>query len=253
MLCATTYTVMVLTPRPRRGDRSPSHPEVRRNGQEHGRVLSQASRSSRRRVLASCALAACGCGGDDSATADGGDSGDSGDSTDKVGVILPDATTSPRWEANDRPSLAGSVRRRGRRVRHPERRGRRVETFGTLCDQMINEGVKVLMIVNLDQESGKACLDKATDAGVQSIDYDRLTLGRRRVLLRVVRQRGVGDLMGKGLITCLDEAGKTKANIVYINGAADRQQRGAVQAGLRGGPEAEDRLGRLHARRRPER
>jgi D-xylose transport system substrate-binding protein len=28
----------------------------------------------------------------------GGDAG-------SVGVILPDATTSPRWEANDRPSL----------------------------------------------------------------------------------------------------------------------------------------------------
>ena len=42
---------------------------------------------------------------------------------------------------------------------------------------MINEGVTVLMIVNLDSDSGGACLKKAAAAGIKSIDYDRLTLG----------------------------------------------------------------------------
>ena len=57
-------------------------------------------------VLAFGALAACG---DDSDDGDSGSSGDSGSgdaaAEGKVGVILPDETTSPRWEANDRPSL----------------------------------------------------------------------------------------------------------------------------------------------------
>ncbi len=44
-----------------------------------------------------------------------------------VGVILPDASTSPRWEANDRPLLAGCLRGRRRRGRHPERRRRHVQ------------------------------------------------------------------------------------------------------------------------------
>ena len=85
---------------------------------------------------------------------------------------------------------------------------------------MIGEGVKVLMIVNIDQESGKACLDKATDAGVQSIDYDRLTPGGGASYYVSFDNVGVGGLMGTGLISALDEAGKTKANIVYVNGAA---------------------------------
>jgi D-xylose transport system substrate-binding protein len=76
------------------------------------------------------------------------------------------------------------------------------------------------MIVNLDQESGKACLDKATDAGVQSIDYDRLTPGGGASYYVSFDNVKVGELMGTGLISALDAEGKTKANIVYVNGAA---------------------------------
>jgi len=166
------------------------------------------------------ALTAAACGGDDSSTADSGGSGDSGDSSGTdVGVILPDATTSPRWEANDKPSLSAAFDAAGVSYDIQNAQGS-VETFGTLCDQMIGEGVKVLMIVNIDQESGKACLNKATDAGVQSIDYDRLTPGGGASYYVSFDNVGVGGLMGTGLISALDEAGKTKANIVYVDGAA---------------------------------
>ncbi len=49
--------------------------------------------------------------------------------------------------------------------------------FQTIADQMITNGVNVLMIVNLDSGTGKAVLAKAQAAGVATIDYDRLTLG----------------------------------------------------------------------------
>ncbi len=167
-------------------------------------------------VVALVALTAAACGGDDSSTADGGDGGDGG-GTD-IGVILPDATTSPRWEANDKPSLSAAFDAAGVTYDIQNAQGS-VDTFGQLCDQMVAE-VKVLMIVNLDQESGKACLDKATDAGIQSIDYDRLTPGGGASFYVSFDNVAVGGLMGTGLIAALDEAGKTKANIVYVNGAA---------------------------------
>ena len=91
--------------------------------------------------------------------------------------------------------------------------------FGTICDSMINEGVKVLMIVNLDPDSGAACLKKAQAAGIKSIDYDRLTLGGGASYYVSFDNVKVGELMGEGLQKCLTDAGKTKANIVYINGA----------------------------------
>jgi D-xylose transport system substrate-binding protein len=171
-------------------------------------------------VMALVAVTAAACGGDDSSTAGDGGSGDGGGGggTD-IGVILPDATTSPRWEANDKPSLSAAFDAAGVSYDIQNAQGD-VGKFGQLCDQMIGEGVKVLMIVNLDQESGKACLDKATSAGVQSIDYDRLTPGGGASFYVSFDNVAVGGLMGTGLIAALDAAGKTKANIVYVNGAA---------------------------------
>jgi D-xylose transport system substrate-binding protein len=167
-------------------------------------------------LAAACTLVLSACGSSDSSTPK---SADDGGSKGKVGVILPDATTSPRWENNDRPDLTKAFDAAGIES-DIQNAGGDTSKFGTICDSMINEGVKVLMIVNLDQESGKACLDKATNAGVKSIDYDRLTPGGGASYYVSFDNVKVGELMGTGLIAALDAAGKTQANIVYVNGAA---------------------------------
>ena len=46
-------------------------------------------------------IAACG-GSDDNS---GSSSGGGGEASGKIGVILPDTTSSPRWESQDRPKL----------------------------------------------------------------------------------------------------------------------------------------------------
>jgi D-xylose transport system substrate-binding protein len=168
-------------------------------------------------VGAVCTLALTACGGSDSSEASSdGSSGSS--ATGTVGVILPDATTSPRWENNDRPSLDAAFKAAGVGS-DIQNAGGDTAKFGTICDSMINEGVKVLMIVNLDSDSGAACLKKATAAGITSIDYDRLTLGGGASYYVSFDNVEVGNLMGKGLETCLTDAGKKTANIIYINGA----------------------------------
>jgi D-xylose transport system substrate-binding protein len=168
-------------------------------------------------VGAVCTLALTACGGSDSSEASSdGSSGSS--ATGTVGVILPDATTSPRWENNDRPSLDAAFKAAGVGS-DIQNAGGDTAKFGTICDSMINEGVKVLMIVNLDSESGAACLKKATAAGITSIDYDRLTLGGGASYYVSFDNVEVGNLMGKGLETCLTDEGKKTANIIYINGA----------------------------------
>ncbi len=134
-----------------------------------------------------------------------------------IGVILPDTTTSPRWEANDRPSLNAAFTAAGFKG-DIQNAGKDKTKFSTICSSMINEGVSVLMIVNLDSDSGGACLKKAAAAGIKSIDYDRLTLGGGASYYVSFDNVEVGKLQGEGLAKCLDTAGKTKANIVYIDG-----------------------------------
>ncbi len=166
---------------------------------------------------AAAALVLAGCGSDGGSTADPGSSTPT--VAGKVGVILPDSKSSARWEDNDRPSLEAAFKDAGVEsiIQNAEAS---VPTFGTICDSMITAGVKVLMIVNLDSDSGAACLSKAKAAGIATIDYDRLTLGGGADYYVSFDNVQVGALQGEGLITCLDDAGKTKANIVYINGAA---------------------------------
>ncbi|HEY0486830.1 MAG TPA: substrate-binding domain-containing protein [Mycobacteriales bacterium] len=165
-------------------------------------------------VLAALTLSLAACGG----SSGGGGGGSTGSTSGgKVGVILPDASTSPRWEANDRPLLAKAFKDAGVTSDIQNADGDKSK-FGTICDGMINSGVKVLLITNLDSDSGSACLKKAQAAGVKTIDYDRLTLGGGASYYVSFDNVAVGKLMGEGLSKCLTAAGKTSANIVYING-----------------------------------
>ena len=167
-------------------------------------------------LAAACTLVLSACGSSDSSSSSSA-SGDGG-SKGKVGVILPDATTSPRWENNDRPDLTKAFTDAGIES-DIQNAGGDTAKFGTICDSMINEGVKVLMIVNLDSDSGAACLKKAATAGIVSIDYDRLTLGGGASYYVSFDNVKVGELMGQGLEKCLTDEGKKTANIIYINGA----------------------------------
>ena len=160
------------------------------------------------------------CGGDDDSGTDNSGSGNGDKSSSeggKVGVLLPDAATSPRWENNDRPLLEEAITAAGYEA-VIQNASKDVNKFAQLCDSMINQGVNVLLVTNLDSESGAACEQKAKDAGIPSIDYDRLTLNGSADYYVSFDNVEVGKLMGDGLIACLDEDGKTSANIVKIDG-----------------------------------
>lgn len=174
-------------------------------------------------VLAFGALAACGSSNNsgNSAGGSGGSSngGSGGSGKADVGVILPDATTSPRWESQDRPNLKKAFDAAGLKSDIQNAQGSTAK-FGQLCDSMINEGVSVLMITNLDSDSGAACLKKAADAGVQTIDYDRLTLGGGASYYVSFDNVKVGELMGQGLVDALVKDGKKSGNVVEVDGAS---------------------------------
>jgi D-xylose transport system substrate-binding protein len=162
-------------------------------------------------------LVLAACGGSSGGGSTGGGGGGS-KAKAKIGVILPDAATSPRWENNDRPDLQKAITAAGYTA-IIQNASKDVTKFASLCDQMINQSVTILMIVNLDSDSGAACEKKAADAGIKSIDYDRLTLGGSASYYVSFDNVQVGKLMGQGLVDCLTKDGKTKnVNIIEING-----------------------------------
>ncbi|GAW49438.1 periplasmic binding protein/LacI transcriptional regulator [Nocardioides sp. PD653] len=170
-------------------------------------------------VLAFGALAACGSSDSDGGSATGGTDSSSGGASGKVGVILPDSKSSVRWETQDRPNLEAAFKAAGLESIIQNAEGS-PDAFGQLCDQMITEGVDVLIETDLDPDSGKACIDKAKNAGIAVIDYDRLTLGGGADYYVSFDNVKVGELQGQGLIDGLQAAGTKSGNIAFINGAA---------------------------------
>src|ERR671927_155966 len=86
-------------------------------------------------------LTLAACGSDDNGGGSGGSSG--GEASGKIGVILPDTESSPRWESADRPLLEKAFKDAGIEydIQNAENDAQRM---ATIADQMITEGVTVL-------------------------------------------------------------------------------------------------------------
>jgi D-xylose transport system substrate-binding protein len=161
--------------------------------------------------LAACSSTSSGGSGSSASSSGGG-------AKAYVGVILPDTASSKRWEANDRPYLEAAFKAAGVKYDIQNALGDKTK-FQSIADGMLNEGVNVLMIVNLDSGTGAAVEKKAAAQGVKTIDYDRLTLGGGASYYVSFDNVAVGTAEGTGLVKCLQAAGKNKGNVVELNGS----------------------------------
>ena len=178
-----------------------------------GSLLLAAACSSSSDTASSTTSAAASSGASSAASSAAG-SGSAG-TAGKIGVILPDTKSSARWETQDRPNLEAAFKQAGVEFDIQNANGDKAQ-MATIADQMIANGVTVLAIVNLDNESGAAIEKKAAAQGVQTIDYDRLTLGGGADYYVSFDNTKVGELQGQGLAKCLGSGDK---NIVYVNGS----------------------------------
>jgi D-xylose transport system substrate-binding protein len=164
-------------------------------------------------LLATGTMAACG---DDKSDDTG--SGGSKASGKQVGIILPDTKSSQRWSTADNKYLGAAFDAAGITYDIQNAQGDK-QQFQTIADSMISEKVKVLIIVNLDSGTGKAVLDKAKNAGIATIDYDRLTLGGGANYYVSFDNVKVGELQGQGLVDCLTAKKYTKPVVAELNGS----------------------------------
>jgi D-xylose transport system substrate-binding protein len=136
----------------------------------------------------------------------------------QVGVILPDTQSSSRWEAQDTPNLKKAFDAASIKVDIQNALGDKAK-FVSIGQSMIQEGVKVLIIVDLDSPSGAQVESAAAAAGIKTIDYDRLTLGGGASFYVSFDNVKVGQLQGQGLVDCLTAAKVTKPNIIELKGS----------------------------------
>jgi D-xylose transport system substrate-binding protein len=166
-------------------------------------------------VLAMSGVAACGDDDDDGGNGGGGGGG--GGDQPKVGVLLPDSQSSVRWETVDRPFLQKAFEAAGVDADIQNAEGDK-STQQQQAEQMITNGAKVLLLVNLDSGSGAAIAANAASQGVKVIDYDRLTLDTDATDYYVsFDNERVGELQGQGLVDCIGD--KQGARIAVLNGS----------------------------------
>ena len=179
-------------------------------------------------VAAAMSLAACGSSDDSgssgsksSASASSSSSSSSG-AVDgkgaKVGIILPDTTSSPRWITADPTALKQQCQKYNLDC-DIQNAGGSASKMQTIARQMTSDGIKVLMIVDLDAASGAKIEQEAIKNGVIPVDYDRLTPGGGAALYVSFDNVKVGEVQGQTLTKCPQVANEKSVKYVEIDGA----------------------------------
>lgn len=162
-------------------------------------------------LMAALALLLTACGSDSEPPLTPEDPG-------KVGVILPGTVSSARWESADRKYLEEAFKTSGVEFEIANAEDD-PQKFTEIANQMMDSGVKVLMITNLDSDSAASVIKTAQERGVKVIDYDRLTLGGGANYYVSFDNYAVGQLIGEGLVKCMRANGDDKGPVVLLNGS----------------------------------
>lgn len=141
-----------------------------------------------------------------------------GDGKARVGVILPDTVSAQRWGTADPKYLKAAFQDANVPVEVENAQGNPAD-FVKIAQNMVDSGVKVLIIASIDSVSGKAALDAAHAKKIPTIDYDRLTLNGGADYYVTFDGAKVGQLQAYGLSKCLSEKKKTNPVIAEINGS----------------------------------
>ena len=163
------------------------------------------------------ALMVTGCSSSKKSSSSGGGGSSS---TGKVGVILPDTTSSTRYTLYDAPLLTKAFKAAGITADVQNAAGSTTK-FSQIADSMITEGVKVLLIDSPDAATGSGVEQKAKQAGIKVIDYDRVNLGGSANYYVSFDNVAVGKLQGQGLVDCLTAKGVKNPQIIEMDGGTD--------------------------------
>ena len=176
--------------------------------------------------LAALFIAACGSSSKSSSTASSASasasssaSSSSGGGKADVAVLLPDTQSSVRWEQFDRPYLNSALTAAGISHTIVNAQGDPA-TQKTQAEALMTQGATVLLVDPIDSGVGAAIESEAHSRGVKVIDYDRISLGGSRDYYVSFNNVRVGQVIGKGMVSCITDWKVNKPNILVMDGAA---------------------------------
>ncbi|MEV7182179.1 substrate-binding domain-containing protein [Kitasatospora sp. NPDC093679] len=168
------------------------------------------------------------CGSAKQSTSSGASGGASG-GTVKVGLLLPESKTT-RYEQFDRPLLEANIKKLVPGAQIDYYNANQDATLQqTQVDTALTKGNKILVLDAVDSKSIQASVQKAHDAGVKVLAYDRLAQGPVDAYVSFDNFK-VGQLQGQGLVDAVG-ANASKGSIIMINGSPTDPNAGQFKAG----------------------
>ena len=139
----------------------------------------------------------------------------------KIGILLPETTTSARYTSFDAPYLKKAFAKAGLSSDDfiiTNAQGSE-STQLTQAQSDISQGASVLLIDPISSGVGASVKSYAKSHGVPTIDYDRLTLGGQRKYYVSFDNVEVGKKIGQGMVKCIADWGVKKPQILVMRGA----------------------------------
>ena len=143
-----------------------------------------------------------------------------GKTSGKVGVILPDTTSSTRYTLYDAPLLTKALKAAGDHARRPERRATSTK-FASIAQSMIGEGVKVLIIDSIDAASGAGVEKAATRPASRSSTTTASTSAAPRRTTCPSTTRTSASCRARRCSTASSQQGVTNPKIIMMDGGTD--------------------------------
>ncbi|MER5636159.1 substrate-binding domain-containing protein [Kitasatospora sp. NPDC002227] len=170
-------------------------------------------------TVAALALGAAACGSAKQSSGSGGSSGGAsgGGAALKIGLLLPETKTT-RYEQFDRPLIEAKIKSLAPNATIDYFNANQDATLQqTQVDTALTKGDKVLILDAVDSKAIQSSVQKAHDAGVKVLAYDRLAQGPVDAYVSF-DNRKVGELQGQALVAAVgSKAGSGK--IFMINGS----------------------------------
>ncbi|MEU8516104.1 substrate-binding domain-containing protein [Kitasatospora sp. NPDC048722] len=206
-----------------------------------------------RRVLAvtavvSLGLGAASCGSAKQSSSGGGSSGGASASGTaavgavKIGLLLPESKTT-RYEQFDRPMIEAKIKQLAPDAQIDYYNANQDATLQqTQVDTALTKGDKVLILDAVDAKSIQSSVQKAHDAGVKVLAYDRLAQGPVDAYVSFDNHK-VGELQGQALVAAVG----SKANagsIIMINGSPTDPNAADFKAGAHSAIDGKLKIGK---------
>ncbi|MFD8697067.1 sugar ABC transporter substrate-binding protein [Kitasatospora purpeofusca] len=206
------------------------------------RTLAAAAVVSLGLALSSCGSAKESSGGGSSGPASGSAGGGSTVGAVRIGLLLPETKTT-RYEQFDRPLIEQKIKELAPQAQIDYyNANENATTQQTQVDTALTKGDKVLILDAVDAKSIQSSVQKAHDAGVKVIAYDRLAQGPVDSYVSFDNKK-VGQLQGEALVAAVgDKAGS--GSIIMINGSPTDPNAADFKAGAHSAIDGKLKIGK---------